>query len=76
MGPSTKAGLAASARLLELAVEANPRNPLAVYVLGHVYRRQGRAAAARAQYIEGHELYRRFGHVPAGPKAANAEAER
>lgn len=74
MGPSTPQGLRASARFLEEAVRAEPRNPLPVYVLGLVYRKQGRLEAARRQIQAGYALYRRYGFVPEGPKAAYAWA--
>lgn len=68
--PATQTGLAASARYLERAVAIRPENPLAVYVLGHVYRKQGRTDAAKGQFVRAYELYRRFGYVPVGPLAA------
>ncbi len=64
--PGTNDGLAASASALEMAIKIQPRNPLAVYVLGHVYRRLGKADEARAQYAQGYQLYQSFGYVPAG----------
>jgi len=68
--PATPTGLTASARYLERAVAIRPENPLAVYVLGHVYRKQGRTDAAKGQYVHAYELYRRFGYVPVGPRTA------
>ncbi|HEV8338934.1 MAG TPA: hypothetical protein VGR25_04665 [bacterium] len=68
--PATAQGLAASARFLERAVQASSQNPLAVYVLGHVYWKQGRIDAAKAQYIKGYRLYKAFGYVPPGPRSA------
>lgn len=73
--PPTAQGLAASARFLERAQALDPHNPLAVYVLGHVYRRQGRLSEARAQFRKGYALYLQDGHVPDGPKAAFAWAQ-
>lgn len=70
VGPSTPAGLAASARFLERAVREQPRNPLATLVLGHVYRKQGHAAQAAGQYRRAGELYRAAGYVPAGVRDA------
>jgi tetratricopeptide (TPR) repeat protein len=69
-GPSTPEGLAASARLLEQAIRIDSRNPLAVYVLGLVYRKQGRTVEARAQLQKGFALYERYGFVPDGPREA------
>ena len=74
LGPSTPTGLAASARFLERAARQQPRNPLAVYALGHVYRKQNRLEAARAQYRRGHRLYLRQGFLPDGPREALAWA--
>lgn len=74
IGPSTPQGLAASARFLEEAVRLEPGNPLAVYVLGLVYRKQGQLEAARRQLRAGYRLYERYGFVPDGPRAAYAWA--
>lgn len=74
--PRTAQGLALSARHLERAVQENPHNPLAVYLLGHVYLRQRRVEAAKVQYAKGYALYQAFGYVPDGPKAAYAQAMR
>ncbi len=74
--PSTAAGLAASARYLRMADLIDPQNPLAEYVLGHVYTKQGRAVPAKTQYITGYRLYAAFGHVPQGPRAAYAQVTR
>jgi tetratricopeptide (TPR) repeat protein len=74
IGPSTPQGLVASARFLEEAVRLEPGNPLAVYVLGLVYRKQGQLEAARRQIRAGYRLYQRYGFVPDGPKAAYAWA--
>lgn len=71
--PGTPDGLTASARALETAIKIQPRNPLAVYVLGHVYRRLGKSDQARAQYAQGYKLYQSFGYVPAGAQAAYTE---
>jgi tetratricopeptide (TPR) repeat protein len=64
--PGTPEGLEASASALEAAIKIQPRNPLAVYVLGHVYRRLGKTDQARAQYAQGYQLYQTFGYVPTG----------
>lgn len=74
--PATPEGLAASARFLQVAQRVSPQNALAVYVLGHVYWRQGKIDAARAQYIKGLTLYKAFGYVPPGPKRAYGQATR
>ena len=71
--PGTTEGLTASARALETAIKIQPRNPLAEYVLGHVYRRLGQPDQARAQYAKGYQLYQSFGYVPAGAQAAYTE---
>lgn len=69
-GPKTPQGRAASARFLEQAVRLAPQNPLATYVLGLVYQRQGRAAEGRARIEQAYALYRRYGFVPDGPRGA------
>ncbi|PZA06773.1 hypothetical protein EWH23_09100 [Meiothermus sp. PNK-Is4] len=74
MGPSNPRGLAASARFLEQAIRYDPYNPLPVYVLGHVYAKEGKKEAAREQYLQGYRLYRAFGYVPSGPQAAYSRA--
>ena len=68
--PRTPEGLAESAKFLERAVKECPQNPLAVYVLGHVYRYLGRATEAKRQYETGFALYQKDGYVPPGPRAA------
>ncbi len=68
--PRPRPGLRLRPRYLERAVAIRPENPLAVYVLGHVYRKQGRTDAAKGQYVHAYELYRRFGYVPVGPRTA------
>ena len=68
--PSTTSGLKTSARLLETAQHLAPQNALAVYVLGHVYRRLGRLPQARAQYSKGYSLYKTQGFVPLEPGLA------
>jgi hypothetical protein len=65
-GPSSAAGLVASARFLETAIRCDDSNPLAVYVLGLVYRKQGREAKARVQFQQSYALYNRYGFVPSG----------
>lgn len=66
----TAEGLAQAARYLQRAEQVAPGNVLAVYVLGNVYRRQGRLAEARQQYVRAHGLYRAYGYLPAGPAQA------
>jgi hypothetical protein len=68
----TAAGLAGSAKHLERAVKECPRNPLAVYVLGRVYLKQGRRDVARRQIQSAYALYRKFGWVPPGEREALA----
>ncbi|MCS7058475.1 MAG: hypothetical protein NZL94_06305 [Meiothermus sp.] len=70
IGPSTPEGLEASARFLERAMARQPRNPLAVYGLGYVYRKQGRLEPARKQFRMAYQLYLAQGYVPPGPQEA------
>lgn len=66
----TPEGLEASRRFLKRAIEVEPANPLATYVLGMVYHRLGKANEAKEFIGRGYQLYGRFGFVPNGPKAA------
>ena len=68
--PSTTSGLKTSARLLETAQHLAPQNALAVYVLGHVYRRLGQLTLARTQYSKGYTIYKTQGFVPLEPGLA------
>ena len=68
--PSTPAGLEDSAKFLRESILLEPNNPLAQYVLGHVYRRLGKMDEARAQYAKGYGLYLEQGFVPQGPQEA------
>ncbi len=68
--PSTSAGLERSARFLQESIRLEPNNPLAQYVLGHVYRRLGKLPEARIQYAKGYALYQEQGYVPFEPLAA------
>lgn len=51
--------LAAAEKWLRQAAQSNPRDSLAPYQLGMVYRQQGRAEASRAAFAESAELRRR-----------------
>ncbi len=68
--PSTHAGLEVSAKFLKQSIALEPENPLAQYVLGHVYRRLGNLEAAKVQYTKGYTLYQEQGYVPFEPLAA------
>jgi hypothetical protein len=68
--PSIPAGLEASAKFLRESIRLEPNNPLAQYVLGHVYRRLGWMDEARTQYAKGYALYLEQGFVPQGPMEA------
>ena len=68
--PSTPAGLEESAKFLRESIRLEPNNPLAEYVLGHVYRRLGKMDEARTQYTKGYALYLEQGFVPQGPQEA------
>lgn len=68
----TPEGLAASARYLEKSIKACPENPLAQYVLGRVYLRQGKEAEAKAQIVTAYRMYEKAGWVPQGEKDALA----
>ncbi|MES2465615.1 MAG: hypothetical protein V4671_34045 [Armatimonadota bacterium] len=68
----TAAGLARSAQQLRTAIRLCPENPLAVYMLGRVYQRQGSEGKARAQFAQSYGLYSRFGYLPEGATDAFA----
>ena len=74
-GKSDAAGLAQSAKFLRAAVQDNPSNALATYVLGLVERKSGQDAQARADIQTGVKLYQAQGHLPAGPQDALAWAQ-
>ncbi|GGR21045.1 hypothetical protein GCM10008957_36640 [Deinococcus ruber] len=66
VGKATPAGLQQSAAYLTRAIQDDPQNALATFVLGHVLARQGLRAQAKQQYQKAAVLYAREGHVPAG----------
>ena len=68
--PTTTEGLQQSAVFLQKSVKENPRNPLAVYMLGHIYQKLGRTDAAISQYLAARDLYERAGWTPQGLKDA------
>ncbi len=70
MGPSTAAGLVGSAAHLEKAIQLEPENPLALYVLALVERKQKKPYRARLEAAA--TLYERYGFVPDGVKTALA----
>ncbi len=69
-GPKTVEGRAASANFLERAVSLAPENPLATYVLGLVYQRQGKALEGGSLIVRAYQMYQRDGLVPDGPLGA------
>lgn len=69
-GPKTPEGRAASAGFLERAVGLAPENPLATYVLGLVYQRQGKAVEGARLIALAYQMYQRDGFVPNGPMGA------
>ena len=66
--PTTKDGLEQSAVYLRKSIKENPRNPLAVYMLGHIYQKLGRTDAGMSQYLAARDLYERDGWIPQGVK--------
>jgi hypothetical protein len=70
IGPSTAIGLNNSALHLEKAVRLEPENPLALYVLALVERKQNKPYRARLEQAAA--LYQRYGFVPEGVKTALA----
>ncbi|MGY2894648.1 hypothetical protein [Deinococcus sp. UYEF24] len=70
VGKATPAGLKQSALYLNRALQEDPQNALASFVLGHVLARQGQNGPAMAQYQKANALYLSQGHVPAGVATA------
>ena len=70
VGKSTPAGLKLSAYFLSRAVQEEPQNALARFVLGHVLARQGQKEQAKAQYQKANAMYLVQGHVPTGVQTA------
>ena len=70
VGRATPDGLKQSALYLKRAVQEDPQNALATFVLGHVLGRQGQAALASAQYQKASALYTAQGHMPGGVQTA------
>jgi hypothetical protein len=68
--PLTASGLQKGIASLKRAVQLEPQNPLAQYVLGHLYQNAGQTAAANAQFKLSHALYAQFGFVPSGVQSA------
>lgn len=62
----TPAGLQRSAAFLRKSIQENPANPLAVYMLGNVYRKLGNKDLARRQYQQAQVLYAKDGWLPQG----------
>lgn len=73
-GPATPRGLRTAARQLEQAVRFDARNPLAVYMLGRVYLRNGQGGPAKTRLRQAYALYKDDGYLPAGLRAALASA--
>ncbi len=68
----TSEGLFRSAQHLQTAIRLCPENPLAVYMLGRVYQRQGKAEAAKRQFAQAYRQYKRSGWLPEGARDAFA----
>ena len=68
--PLTPAGMGKGIAFLKRAVQLEPQNPLAQYVLGHLYRNAGQLEASNVQYKLSHALYEKFGFVPSGVQSA------
>ena len=68
--PLTTGGMQKGIGYLKRAVQLEPQNPLAQYVLGHVYQNAGQLEAANAQFKLSHALYQKFGYVPSGVQSA------
>jgi len=64
--PTTEAGLETSAAYLRKSIQENPENPLAVYMLGHIYSKLKKNDAGMSQYLAARDLYQRDGWIPQG----------
>jgi hypothetical protein len=69
---ATPAGLKLSALYFGRALQDDPQNALASFMLGRVLQRQGQLALARAQYLKANALYLAQGHMPKGVPEAIA----
>lgn len=65
-GRATAEGLKRSEQWLKAALAEEPNNALAAGGLGNVWRKEGRNAEARAQYLKAAKIYAAQGHTPAG----------
>ena len=72
VGRATPDGLKQSALYLKRAVQEDPQNALATFVLGHVLKRQGQPDLAKLQYQKASALYTAQGHMPGGVQTALA----
>ena len=70
VGKATPDGLKQSALYLKRAVQEDPQNALATFVLGHVLKRQGQLDLAKLQYQKASALYTAQGHTPGGVQTA------
>lgn len=68
--PLTISGMQKGIAYLKRALQLEPQNPLAQYVLGHLYQNAGQISAANAQFKLSHALYAKFGFVPSGVRTA------
>ena len=69
----TPEGLRTEADYLHAAIQRDPQNALAVYMLAHVSLKQGKAAAARRQLATALALYADAGWTPDGPRDLAAQ---
>ena len=69
----TPEGLQTEANFLHAAIQRDPQNALAVYMLAHVSVKQGKPAAARRQLAQALTLYADAGWTPDGPRDLAAE---
>ena len=69
----TPAGLRTEANYLHAAIQRDPRNALAVYMLGRVSLKQGKQASARRELSQSLRLYADAGWTPDGPRTLAAQ---
>ena len=69
----TPDGLRTEANYLHAAIRRDPRNALAVYMLGRVSLKQGKPATARRELSQSLKLYADAGWTPDGPRTLAAQ---
>jgi hypothetical protein len=72
----TMTGLDNSIKYLRTSIALNPKNPLAVYMLGRAYRAERNFRQSARLFRRAYSLYSEFGWVPQGTRQAYALSRR